>query len=158
MRTLFCNAQCWSAGKEIFDGILIENGIIIATGETALAASHDERIDLDGAFVIPAFLDGHAHPIFGGREAAGPKINGLTSLEEILAGRWQSGSIGFGVQRRVRRTGSGHHLDSSVRRSQSSCSAECQSAPGLHQHSAGFVSRRRCKSCRERPLCPVRRS
>ena len=85
MRTLFRNAQCWSAGKEIFDGILIENGLIIATGEIALAASHDELIDLGGAFVIPAFLDGHAHPIFGGREAAGPKINGLNSLEKIVA-------------------------------------------------------------------------
>ena len=84
MRTLFRNAQCWSAGKEIFDGILIDNGIIIATGEIALTASHDELIDLDGAFVIPAFLDGHAHPIFGGREAAGPKINGLDSLEKIV--------------------------------------------------------------------------
>ena len=85
MRTLFRNAQCWSAGKEIFDGILIDNGIIIAIGEIALAASHDELIDLGGAFVIPAFLDGHAHPIFGGREAAGPKINGLDSVEKIVA-------------------------------------------------------------------------
>ena len=80
MRTLFRNAQYWSAGKEIFDGILIENGIIIATGEIALTASHDELIDLDGAFVIPAFLDGHAHPIFGGREAAGPKIKAPASI------------------------------------------------------------------------------
>ena len=85
MRTLFRNAQCWSAGKEIFDGLLIENEIIVAVGDQALASDFDEVIDLDGAFVIPTFLDGHAHPIFGGREAAGPKINGLTSLQEILA-------------------------------------------------------------------------
>ena len=85
MRTLFRNATCWSAGKEIFDGILIEDGIIIATGVHAHAMHFDETIDLEGSFVIPAFLDGHAHPIFGGREAAGPQINGLTSLDEILA-------------------------------------------------------------------------
>ncbi len=84
MRTLFRNAYCWSAGKEIFDGLLIENDIIVAVGDQALASDFDEVIDLDGAFVIPAFLDGHAHPIFAGREAAGPKINGLSSLEEIL--------------------------------------------------------------------------
>ena len=84
MRSLFHNAQCWSAGKEIFDGILVENGLIIATGDDALVAPYDERIDLEEAFVIPAFLDGHAHPIFAGREAAGPKINGLNSLDEIL--------------------------------------------------------------------------
>lgn len=84
MRTLFRNAQCWSAGKKIFDGVLVENGIIAAVGKEALTSIYDESIDLDGAFLAPAFLDGHAHPIFGGREAAGPKINGLNSLEKIV--------------------------------------------------------------------------
>ena len=85
MRTLFRNAQCWSAGKEIFDGILVENGIITAIGEDALTSMYDKIIDLDGAYLASAFLDGHAHPIFAGREAVGPKINGLTSLEKIVA-------------------------------------------------------------------------
>jgi predicted amidohydrolase YtcJ len=85
VRTLFRNATCWSAGKEIFDGILVEDGTIIAIGAQAHAKHFDESIDLEDSFVIPAFLDGHAHPIFGGREAAGPKINSLTSLDEILA-------------------------------------------------------------------------
>lgn len=85
MRTLFRNAAFWSAGKEIFDGIIVENGIIVATGVQAHAMHCDEEVDLESSFVIPAFLDGHAHPIFGGREMAGPQINGLTSLEEILA-------------------------------------------------------------------------
>ena len=85
MRTLFRHATCWSAGKEIFDGILVEDEIIIAIGAQALASHFDEAVDLEGLFVIPAFLDGHAHPIFGGREAAGPQVNGLTSLDEILA-------------------------------------------------------------------------
>ena len=84
MRTLFRNAHFWSAGEEVFDGILVENDLIIATGEIALHASHDESIDLNSAFVMPAFLDGHAHPIFAGREAAGPKINGLNTIELIL--------------------------------------------------------------------------
>ena len=81
---LFRNAQCWSAGKEIFDGILVEGGIITAIGEDALASMPHEVIDLDGAFLAPAFLDGHAHPIFAGREAAGPKISGLDSVENIV--------------------------------------------------------------------------
>jgi len=84
VRTLFHNAQCWSAEKVIFDGILVEDGIILATGVDALATSFDESVDLEDSFVIPAFLDGHAHPIFGGREVAGPQINGLASLEDIL--------------------------------------------------------------------------
>lgn len=85
MRTLFRNAQFWTSGQEIFDGLLIENGLILAVGEQALTSKFEEVVDLDNAFVIPAFLDGHAHPIFAGREAAGPKINGLRSLDEILS-------------------------------------------------------------------------
>lgn len=84
MRTLFRNAQCWSAGVEIFDGILVEGGHIIAIGEDALTSKYDEFIDFDGAFLAPAFLDGHAHPIFAGREAAGPQINSLDSVEKIV--------------------------------------------------------------------------
>jgi len=85
VRTLFHNAHFWSAGKEIFGAILVENELIIAIGAQALSSQTNSAIDLYGAFVMPAFIDGHAHPIFGGREAAGPKINGLNSLDEILA-------------------------------------------------------------------------
>ena len=84
MRTLFHNAQCWSPGEELFEAILIEGETIIATGTAALDSQFDKSVDLHGACVIPAFIDGHAHPIFGGREAAGPKINGLETVDEIL--------------------------------------------------------------------------
>lgn len=85
MRTLFRNGACWSAGQKIFNGLLIDNDVIVAVGEQALASDFDKEVDLNGRFLMPAFLDGHAHPIFGGREASGPKINGLTSIDEILA-------------------------------------------------------------------------
>jgi len=42
-----------------------------------------EVIDLDGAFLLPGFIDGHAHPIFAGREARGPKVNNLQSVDAI---------------------------------------------------------------------------
>ena len=84
MRTLFHNAQFWSAGVDIFDGVLVEDEIIVAIGTLALESTCDESIDLNGAFVIPAFIDAHAHPIPGGRQAAGPAITDLTSLDEIL--------------------------------------------------------------------------
>ena len=34
---------------------------------------------------MPAFADGHAHPLFAGRESQGPKVNGLQSVAEIVA-------------------------------------------------------------------------
>ena len=65
--------------------ILIENGRVLALGSDAIAESADQTIDLAGAFVMPAFADGHAHPLFAGREAQGPKVNGLQSVAEIVA-------------------------------------------------------------------------
>jgi len=85
MSTLYTNARFWSSGQEIFHDLLVKDSIIIATGENAKEFTAESTIDLNGAFVIPAFLDGHAHPIFAGREAAGPKINGINTVEEIKA-------------------------------------------------------------------------
>jgi predicted amidohydrolase YtcJ len=85
MSTLYTNARFWSSGQEIFHDLLVKDSIIIATGEQTKEFTSESTIDLNGAFVIPAFLDGHAHPVFAGREAAGPKINGINSIEEIKA-------------------------------------------------------------------------
>ena len=64
--------------------MLIENETIIAIGNQALEEAADEKVDLDGAFVMPAFADGHAHPLFAGREMLGPQVNGLQSVAEIV--------------------------------------------------------------------------
>jgi len=85
MSTLYTNARFWSSGQEVFHDLLVKDSIIIATGEQTKEFTAETTIDLNGTFVIPAFLDGHAHPIFAGREAAGPKINGINSIEEIKA-------------------------------------------------------------------------
>jgi predicted amidohydrolase YtcJ len=85
MSTLYTNARFWSSGQEIFHDLLVKDSIIIATGEQTKEFTSESTIDLNGAFVIPAFLDGHAHPVFAGREAAGPKINGINTVEEIKA-------------------------------------------------------------------------
>jgi len=72
----------WSAGLGVFEGLAIEDGKVIATGPQALEMT-GEVIDLDGGFVLPGFIDGHTHPIFAGREARGPKVNNLQSVDEI---------------------------------------------------------------------------
>ncbi len=83
MRTLFTNARFFSVGQESFRDLIVENDLILATGAATREFQTDKTIDLNDAFVIPAFLDGHAHPIFAGREAAGPKVNGLKSVADI---------------------------------------------------------------------------
>ncbi len=84
MRQKFVGGYAWSHGLGTFEGLLVEDGQIVATGQAALNSDVDQTINLDGKFIIPAFGDGHAHPIFAGREAAGPKVTGLKTLPEIL--------------------------------------------------------------------------
>ena len=83
MKTILRGGKVW-VGKAIFtDSLLLEDGRISEIGNPAATA--DEEIDLAGAFLMPAFADGHAHPLFAGREAQGPKVNGLQSVAEIVA-------------------------------------------------------------------------
>ncbi len=84
MRQKFVGGQAWSPGLGTFTGLLVEDGLIIATGPEVLEMPADETIELDGQFISPAFGDGHAHPIFAGREAAGPKVTGLKSVAAIV--------------------------------------------------------------------------
>ena len=85
MKTLLINGSVWASFGKLSDALLIEDGRVLALGTEALAGDAEETIDLAGAFVMPAFADGHAHPLFAGREAQGPKVNGLQSVTEIVA-------------------------------------------------------------------------
>ncbi|RAD77113.1 amidohydrolase, partial [Burkholderia multivorans] len=97
--TLFSGGTIWcGADLEPSDALLVRDGIIAAVGSTAcadalglgteadLAAPEGARhVDLAGGFLMPSFGDGHAHPLFGGLEAAGPQVRACTSVEEIIA-------------------------------------------------------------------------
>jgi predicted amidohydrolase YtcJ len=52
---------------------------------TLAIGEFDAEIDLGGSFVLPSFGDGHSHPLFGGREMAGPKTTGLSDIGSIAA-------------------------------------------------------------------------
>lgn len=85
MRTLLINGSIWTSFGKRTHALLIEDGRVLALGSDALSGSADQTIDLVSAFVMPAFADGHAHPLFAGRESQGPKVNGLQSVAEIVA-------------------------------------------------------------------------
>ena len=81
---LLKNCSVWIGFGQLTDALLIEDGRVLAHGNEALSAKADQSIDLAGAFIMPAFADGHAHPLFAGREAQGPKVNSLQSVAEIV--------------------------------------------------------------------------
>ncbi|MYW00431.1 amidohydrolase family protein [Streptomyces sp. SID3343] len=80
------------AGFEVGDtyALAVRDGRIVALGAEALASDADEVVELGAGLLLPAFGDGHAHPLFGGLEHFGPQLKGLASVTEIAAevGRW----------------------------------------------------------------------
>jgi predicted amidohydrolase YtcJ len=78
LRIKFTGASFYNTANQAFDQELFaENGQVTSPG------SFDQEVALPRGFVFPAFRDGHAHPVFAGREAAGPVVTQATSISEI---------------------------------------------------------------------------
>lgn len=83
MSTYFTGGTIWSRFGKTINSLRVENGLIVEiNGEPQTG---DEIVDLNGKFLAPAFMDGHAHPLFGGREGQGPLVNGIQSVDAIIA-------------------------------------------------------------------------
>ncbi|MGV0810990.1 amidohydrolase [Mycolicibacterium boenickei] len=82
--TLFHGGVIWTPTMTT-DALLVADGVVQAAGDDALAATADQKIDLDGGFLMPSFGDGHAHPLFGGLESAGPAVRPCRSIDQIVA-------------------------------------------------------------------------
>ncbi|BBZ78432.1 amidohydrolase [Mycolicibacterium anyangense] len=86
--TLFTSGVVWTGTGTESDALLVVDGVVRALGDAARqqAAEFDcQIVDLEGGFLMPSFGDGHAHPLYGGLEAAGPAVRPCTSVDEILA-------------------------------------------------------------------------
>lgn len=90
------NATVWT-GHELPDGtiatsdaVVVRDGRVIALGAVARAMDVDHVIDAHGGFLLPAFGDGHVHPIFGGLEQHFAEVRQGTSVEEVarIVGEW----------------------------------------------------------------------
>ena len=66
--------------------IAFTQGKVVALGEAAeqLAATAEEVIDLAGGTLAPAPGDGHAHPVLGALESAGPNVRAAHDVQGIL--------------------------------------------------------------------------
>lgn len=66
--------------------LAVAGGRVVAVGEEALALSRWAAVvvDLEGGALLPAFGDGHAHPLWGGVELAGAPIRDCTSIAEVV--------------------------------------------------------------------------
>ncbi|MER6943674.1 amidohydrolase [Nonomuraea sp. NPDC000554] len=83
-QVLFTGGTIWT-GAAVTDALAVSGGRITALGQDALDQADGQVVDLEGGFLMPAFGDGHAHPLYGGLEAQGPQIKECASVEEIVA-------------------------------------------------------------------------
>ena len=76
--TKFTGASFYNPTSRAFSTELLATDGLVGAFDTA-----DQEIDLGPGFVFPAFRDGHAHPLFAGREAMGPVVTKARSIAEI---------------------------------------------------------------------------
>ena len=82
MRTRYVNFSLWRGD----DSPTVESEFDVVDGVVqAISGTPDKVIDLDSGFVMPAFRDGHCHPLFAGREHLGPDVTGSKTLAEVQA-------------------------------------------------------------------------
>ena len=60
----------------VIDGVIAPAGTAVPDGA--------ERIDLEGGLLLPAFGDGHVHPLLAGRELAGPSLRDASTVQELV--------------------------------------------------------------------------
>jgi predicted amidohydrolase YtcJ len=83
MATYFTGGTIWCGLGRTAQSVRVSDGRIAAID--CAAEPDDEVIHLGNQFLAPAFMDGHAHPLFAGRQSQGPLVNGLDSVDAILA-------------------------------------------------------------------------
>lgn len=83
MGIYFTGGDIWCGPGKFATSVRLGDGKISELNSPA--HDGDQIIDLRGGFLAPAFMDGHAHPLFAGREAQGPLLNNLQSVAEMVA-------------------------------------------------------------------------
>lgn len=64
------------------DRLVVVDGLVAEPGHPV--PDDAEHIDLEGGLLLPAFGDGHVHPLLAGRERTGPALRDATSVAEIV--------------------------------------------------------------------------
>jgi predicted amidohydrolase YtcJ len=89
VRILYVNARVYSATVPDATALVVDDGRIAWLGDlgpdqAASMIGADERIDLDGALVTPAFVDAHVHATATGLALTGLDLSATRSLAEAL--------------------------------------------------------------------------
>lgn len=84
MVTKFHNGEIY-LGNSTFTDLLYVSAEGLVVDQAAFDESSDNSsVDLEGKFLSPAFRDGHAHPLFAGREARGLDISNCLTEDALV--------------------------------------------------------------------------
>jgi predicted amidohydrolase YtcJ len=93
MPTSVFRGRAWCPVQGHLPSVAVENGRVTAVGpaaESRAGAPGVTVIEVGDGILLPAFADGHAHPLNGGLEAEGPRVCDARSVEEVVSevARW----------------------------------------------------------------------
>ncbi len=85
-RVLFTGGPIITFDGTVATALAVDGDRIVAIGNDALdwTASFDEVVQLSGRPLLPAFRDGHAHPMHAGMNRRALDLTGVDSLAEVL--------------------------------------------------------------------------
>ncbi|HEX5017719.1 MAG TPA: amidohydrolase family protein [Actinomycetes bacterium] len=87
--TLFRGGRVYSPAEPFATALVVEDGVIAWVGTDAAADRHrdamDEVVELDGAWVAPAFVDAHVHATSTGLHLQGLDLSQVKSGSEVLS-------------------------------------------------------------------------
>ena len=88
MRKLYCNGDFipMTGEEDTFEALVVEDGVIAFTGDLADAEEmfpDAEKIDVDGAAVMPGFVDGHSHFLGGYQMVTQADLGACRSFSQI---------------------------------------------------------------------------
>lgn len=81
---LFRNGSVLRADGRTGHALAVHGGRVVALDDDALALGGTE-VDLDGGLLVPAFRDGHVHPLHGGVDLGRLPLDGHDDVEAIVA-------------------------------------------------------------------------
>lgn len=66
--------------------VVVRDGVIESVGPAALSSYADSRqiVEIGEGTLVPAFRDGHAHPLWAGQTLQGPPVGTAQTVEELL--------------------------------------------------------------------------
>lgn len=84
MPTRYFGGKIYVGAHQFIDKLYVSDEGQLIKETTFYDAEHQKFVDLKGSLVLPAFRDGHAHPLFAGREAKGLHITDCETQVELM--------------------------------------------------------------------------